>query len=132
MKLLLHGPTELEVVELGSAGHLHVEGDAGGEGFGPLQMLAASLALCTASVMISYDEGVARVGVDGLSVRVRWSYGDRRVDAMEMDIVWPALPEKRLEPARRAAASCTVHRTLHDPPRVTTTVARHAAPSSRG
>ncbi|MDQ3034340.1 MAG: OsmC family protein [Myxococcota bacterium] len=124
MKLLLHDTTDLEATEIDGAGHLHVEGDAGGEGFGPLQMLAASLALCTASVLVAYDEGVVHVGTAGLSVRVRWSYDEGRVARMQMAITWPELPENRVEPARRAAATCTVHRTLSHPTDVETTVSR--------
>lgn len=124
MKLILHDATELEATEIDAGDHLHVEGDAGGEGFGPLQMLAASLALCTASVLSAYAENVARVGTTKLSVRVRWSYDDSRVARMQMAITWPELPEERVVPARRAAASCTVHRTLEHPPEIETTVSR--------
>lgn len=124
MKLVLHDATDLEATEIDAGDHLHVEGDAGGEGFGPLQMLAASLALCTASVLSAYAENVVRVGTASLSVRVRWSYDDGRVAGMQMAITWPELPEDRVEPARRAATTCTVHRTLEHPTGVVTTVSR--------
>ena len=39
-----------------------------------------------------------------------------------MDIVWPGMPEQRLAAAKRAAASCTIRRTLEHPPIVTTAV----------
>jgi uncharacterized OsmC-like protein len=125
VELRLHGPTEVEAA-LVHEPELELVGDAGGEGFGPLQMFAASLALCTASVLHGYAHEVAKVGIEGLSIRVRWSYDARpnRVGRIEMVVRWPELPEERLEPARRAAASCTVHHTLEHPPELVTRIAR--------
>ena len=123
MDLVLHGPTELEVAKLDEPG-LALVGDAGGEGFGPLQMLAASLALCTASVLHVYAHEVAKAAITELSIRVLWSYAERpyRVGRIEMVIRWPALPEDRRAAAARAAASCTVHRTFEHPPELITRV----------
>ncbi|MCZ7685820.1 MAG: OsmC family protein [Sandaracinaceae bacterium] len=125
MELVLHGSTELEVARLDEPG-LAIRGDAGGEGFGPLQMLAASLALCTASVLHVYGHEVAKTGIGDLSIDVEWSYGERpnRVDRFAMTIRWPSLPEERRAAAERAAASCTVHRTFEHPPEVITRVER--------
>ena len=125
MELRLSGATDLEAARLTEPG-LHLEGDADGEGFGPLQMFAASMALCTASVMHGYAHEVLGVSVERLRIRVRWSYGVRpnRVDRMEMTIHWPDVPEDRIEAARRAAATCTIHRTLEQPPEVITRVER--------
>ena len=125
MQLRLTRATELEATAFGEAG-MDVVGDADGEGFGPLQMFAASMALCTASVMHEYGHHVLGVGVDRLTIRVRWSYGERpnRIDRMELTIRWPDVPEDRVDAARRAAASCTIHRTLEHPPEVVTSVER--------
>jgi uncharacterized OsmC-like protein len=126
VKLRLHGPTEIEATEIDGGPHLHFEGDAGGEGFGPLQMFAASLALCAVSVLAAYDANVLHVGTARLSVRLRWHYDehDGRVARMETAITWPELPENRIDAVRRAADSCTVHRTLEHPPVLETTVSR--------
>jgi uncharacterized OsmC-like protein len=123
MELRLEGPTELEVAKLAEP-DLEIVGDADGEGFGPLQMFAASIALCTASVLHGYAHQVLKVGVSSLSIRVCWSYGERpyRVDRMEMRIRWPEVPEDRVKAAERAAATCTIHRTLEHPPELVTTV----------
>lgn len=125
MELVLRAPTELEVARLDQPG-LAIRGDADGEGFGPLQMLAASLALCTASVLHAYGHEVASTGVGDLSIDVKWGYGrhPNRVDRFEMTIRWPSLPEERRAAAERAAASCTVHRTFEHPPEVITRVER--------
>lgn len=125
MELRLTGATELEAAALTEPG-MDVVGDADGEGFGPLQMFAASMALCTASVMHAYAHNVLSVGVERLAIRVRWSYGQNpnRVDRMEMTILWPDVPDDRLEAARRAAATCTIHRTLEHPPEVVTNIER--------
>ncbi len=123
MKLWLCAATEVELSEFADR-HLHIEDDAGGEGYGPLQMFAASLALCTASALISYNDNVLGVGVDLLTLRVRWDYAERpkRVGAVQMEIDWPGLPDNRVRAAERAAKSCTVHHTLEQPPRMLTRV----------
>lgn len=123
MEIALHAPTRLEVVRIDEPG-LTTRGDAGGEGLGPLQMLAASLALCTASVLHVWAHEVASVGLGDLAIAVQWRYGERphRVDRIEMVIRWPSLPDSRREQAERAAASCAVHRTLEHPPEVVTRV----------
>jgi uncharacterized OsmC-like protein len=121
----LIGPTELELSQLSDPA-LHLHGDAGGEGFGALQMLAASLGSCTGSVLVAYSDNVLHVPVAGLRLRVRWRYAERprRVEAFDLAIHWPELPEDRVDAVRRAAAACTVHRTLERGPEVETTVAR--------
>jgi uncharacterized OsmC-like protein len=42
---------------------------------------------------------------------------------MEVSLDWPSLPAERREAARRAAGLCTIHRTLHAPPEITTAIA---------
>lgn len=123
MEIVLHAGTDLELRRLGEPG-LAFRGDAEGEGFGPLQMFAASLALCTASVLHVYAHEVADVGVEDLALRVTWRYGERprRIERIEMTIRWPSLPESRRVPVQRAAATCTVHATLEHPPQVITRV----------
>lgn len=125
MLLDLIGRTELEVRDLAS-GHFHVTGDAEGEGFGALQMFAASLGLCTAAVLTAYSQNVLQVPIDNLRLRVRWAYTERphRVGEIALEVRWPELPGDRVDAVRRAAAACTVHRTLERPPEVTTTVHR--------
>lgn len=124
MKLDLRRSTELELSELARPG-LHIENDAEGEGFGALQMFAASMALCTASVLHHYAHHVLQVGVEGLRLTVAWDYADKpsRVGRLEMLVSWPELPEDRREAARRAAETCTLHNTLERPPEVVTRVA---------
>ncbi|HEV2125312.1 MAG TPA: OsmC family protein [Chloroflexota bacterium] len=95
-----------------------------GESFGPLEMLATSLALCTASVVSTYAE-TAHLDLTGLEVEVRWEYVDQpyRVGAYTMTLHLPAtVPEARRRPIMRAAETCTVHNTLVHPPRITTEV----------
>jgi uncharacterized OsmC-like protein len=125
MIIHLHGATDLERSDMAEPG-LHVHGDAEGEGFGPLQMLAASLVLCTASVLESYARGVLQSDARDISVRVRWEYADKpyRVGRMDVTVRWPGLAEDRIEAAQRAVQSCTVHRTLEHPPALATEVLR--------
>lgn len=87
--------------------------------FGPLEMLAASLATCTVAVLVGWAE---RAGLDTaeLAVRLDWEYVDDpyRVGRYAMALDWPSLQEGRRSAARRVAAACTVKHTLAHPPEV--------------
>lgn len=126
MEIVLHAPTELELRAVEEPG-LTIEGDAEGEGFGPLQMFAASLALCTASVLHVHAHEVAKLELNDLSLVVRWRYGDspHRVDRIEMTIRWPSVPKKRRASIERVASACTIHRTLEQPPELVTRFGSH-------
>lgn len=128
MILTLNGERSLELAGFGQGG-FHVHGDAGGEGFGPLQMFAASLALCSAAVLDAYARGVLRISTEELVLRVEWEYHDRpyRIGRMKMDVTWPGLPDDRIDATARALRSCTIHRTLEHPPTVETTVHTRAS-----
>lgn len=95
-----------------------------GEPFGPVQMLATSLALCTASAIQSYAQ-TAKLDIDGLAIELRWDYADApyRVGSYDMTLHLPDhLPEPRRRAITRAADTCTVHQTLHHGAHVATTV----------
>jgi len=93
--------------------------------FSALQMFATSLALCTYSVLVGYGETIDTDTTD-LRIRIRWAYDESpfRIGEIEMTILWPDVPQSRLEAAERAAGHCTLHNTLERPPRVSTTVQR--------
>jgi uncharacterized OsmC-like protein len=125
MKVLLHSEEELTLGDFGAPG-LQVEVDEGVHAhYSALQMFAVSLGLCTASVLMGYGD-MLQVSTRQLTVRLQWRVVEkpRRVDDLRMDIRWPELPESRLEAARRAAEQCTLHNTLHHPPKLLTTVTR--------
>ncbi len=125
MVVHLHGATDLELTDIEEPG-FRVHGDAGGEGFGALQMFAASLVLCTAAVLDDYARGVLKTDLRNLSLRVRWEYFEDpyRVGRMEITVGWPDVPESRVEAVARAVGVCTIHRTLEHPPELRTTVVR--------
>jgi len=81
--------------------------------FGAMGTFATSLAMCTFAVLASYAQRVD-VGVDDLTIGMSWGYGEKphRIKQLDMDIRWPEVPESRLDAAMRAAATCTLHRTL--------------------
>ena len=93
--------------------------------YGAMQMYVSSLAMCTYSVLAVYGERV-EASVDGLTIRLKWSYGSKpvRIDQVEMDILWPEIPESRLDAAMRAAATCTIHRTMEHSVEVETMIDR--------
>ena len=112
--------------------HIRVETNDGGEGlavdgepFGPLQMLATSLALCTVSVVQSYGE-TARLQLNGFAVEVDWVYADDpyRVGRFHMTLHLPeGMSTSRHRAIIRAAETCTVHHTLTHPPAIETELA---------
>jgi putative redox protein len=90
--------------------------------YSPFHMLASSLASCTFSVMAAWAETTSQQ-VDDLVIEVRWVISDdepRRVSEIHLTYDWPSLPAKKQDSARRVAALCTIHQTLHTPPLVTT------------
>ena len=111
--------------------HIRLDTAAGGEGlsiegddFGPLPMLATSLALCTASVIYAYAE-TAQLAVDGFAIEVRWDYADDpyRVGHFDLTLHLPeSVPASRHRAILRAADTCTVHQTLTHSPTIDTVV----------
>jgi putative redox protein len=89
--------------------------DSGGDDMGPSpqELLAASLASCTAITMEMYAK---RKGwnVDGMSVDVDYSPAERgALTRFELVMKMPAhLSEDQVERLRIIAAKCPVHRTL--------------------
>lgn len=104
---------------------LELDGDDGldvhGESFGPLQMLAASLALCTASVVSDYAT-TAQFHLHGFAVDVHWSYAEEpyRIGRMHVLLeIGPNVPPSRHRALLRAAEHCSVHNTLTHPTQIT-------------
>ena len=95
----------------------------------PFHMLGGSLAACTYSTLASWASN-AKLTFTDLVIEIGWSFAEKphRVGAMTVELIWPSLPATRLEAAKRAAALCTVHQSLHLPPELTTVV-RGAAPA---
>jgi uncharacterized OsmC-like protein len=110
--------------------HIRLELD-GGEGldihggpFGSLQMLATSLALCTASVLHDYAT-TAQFHLHDLAIDVRWRYAEhpyRAADYRMTLLIGPDVPPSRHRAILRAAEQCTVHNTLTHGARVETTL----------
>lgn len=111
--------------------HLRLDTAVDGDGFsveggnfGALQMLGASLALCTASVIHSYAE-TANLDIYGLSVEIRWEYAEEphRVGSYQMTLHLPeSVPVARHHAIVRAANTCAVHNTLQHSPTIGTAV----------
>lgn len=103
----------------GKAGPLSVEAESAEMQYSPFHMLASGLATCTYSVLASWGTH-AKLSVDDLVVEVAWKFAEEphRVGEMDVDVIWPSLPEERRNAAVRAAGLCTVTRTFEQPPRV--------------
>lgn len=103
----------------GKAGPLSVEADSAEMQYSPFHMLASGLATCTYSVLASWGTH-ARLPVDDLAIEVGWAFEENphRVGRMDIDVLWPSLPEERRNAALRAAGLCTVTRTFEQPPQI--------------
>lgn len=118
MKILLTAEDRIRLE--GTAGPLTVEAESPETQYSPFHMLASSLATCTFSVLYSWATN-AGLSADDLAIEVGWAFADdpHRVGQMEVELVWPSLPEARRAAAERAAELCTVTRTLRQGPEIT-------------
>ena len=103
----------------GKAGPLSVEAESAEMQYSPFHMLASGLATCTYSVLASWGTH-AKLPVDDLAIEVGWKFVEEphRVGELDVDVLWPSLPEERRNAAVHAAGLCTVTRTFEMPPRV--------------
>lgn len=102
-----------------AAGPLTIEADSAEKQYSPFHMMASGLAVCTYSVLASWAVN-AKLPIEDLALEVGWSFADEphRVGRYEVVIDWPSLPEARRATAARAAALCTVKKTLEHPPEI--------------
>jgi uncharacterized OsmC-like protein len=103
----------------GKAGPLSVEAESAEMQYSPFHMLASGLATCTYSVLASWGTH-AKLPVEDLAIEVGWKFAEEphRVGEMNVDVIWPSLPEARRNAAVRAAGLCTVTKTFEQPPKV--------------
>ena len=98
----------------GIPGPMTIEAPTAETTYSPFHMLGSSLAVCTYSVLASWG---STVGIDheGLAIDVAWTFAEKphRVGAVTLTFEWPGLPDKRVETAKRVAALCPIHATLH-------------------
>ncbi|MDF1502873.1 OsmC family protein [Roseisolibacter sp. H3M3-2] len=114
-----------------ASGPMTVEAPTADTEFSPFHMLAGGLAACTYSTLASWAQN-AKLSIADLAVEVSWTFAEQphRVGEMAIALEWPSLPAARHEAARRAAALCTVHHTLKQPPSLTTELRAPAGAAS--
>ena len=94
--------------------------DAGSDaGMTPPELFAASLAGCIGYYVARYCQ---QAGIDtaGLEIACDWSVAEhpQRIDALQVHITLPGLPENRKKAVERAASLCLIHATLQQAPDV--------------
>ena len=118
MKIILLSESAIRLEPL--PGPTTIEALSADQSYSPFHMLASALAMCTFSVMYAW---ATHAGLDAadLTLQVHWTFAEdpHRVDTMHLTFDWPSLPEKRHAAAVRVAEMCTIHATLHHPPRIT-------------
>ena len=122
MRIVLHSGTDITLTGFDEPG-FEVESESPDAHFSALPMFAASLGLCTYSVIAEYARRFD-APTDEIDIDVTWNYVEDpyRIGEIDMEIRWPSLPESRQQAVERAAAQCTIHNTLVHPPSVETTV----------
>ena len=110
-------------------GPLTIEAQSADEQYSPFHMLGSSLAVCTFSVLASWASH-ANIPFEDLVIDVSWAFAEKphRIGEVKLSFAWKSLPATRLEAAKRAAALCPIHATLHHSP----TVSIEAKGASRG
>ncbi len=126
MKVTLLSEESIRLDGLG--GPLTIEAESADQIYSPFHMLASSLAVCTYSVLMSWSTS-AHIHADDLAIEVSWSFAEKphRVGDIRMILEWPGLPKERIETAKRVAALCPIHATLHHPPTMALDVTAGAA-----
>ena len=113
----------------GAGGPLTIEAESAEQVYSPFHMLGSSLAVCTFSILASWATN-AKLDPTDLAIEVSWSFAEKphRVGDVRLTFEWPSLPADRTETAKRVAALCPIHATLHHSP----TVSIEAKGSPRG
>ena len=116
----------------GAPGPLTIEAPTAETVYSPFHMLGSALAVCTHSVLASWGTTVG-VDIDRLALDVSWTFAEKphRVGSMRLVFDWPMLPAERVETAKRVAALCPIHATVHHTAPVTIEE-RSGAPGSVG
>ncbi|MEE9446790.1 MAG: OsmC family protein [Arenicellales bacterium] len=80
-----------------------------------LATFVLSLARCTFAVLWVYGDR-SDADPDTIEMTMNWSFDHdpTRFKQIEMNIFWPALPEKKLKVAQKMSEQCTIHHTIHD------------------
>lgn len=126
MKILLLAEDRIRVD--GGAGPLSVEAESAEMTYSPGHMVASGLAVCTLSVLHSWASN-ASLPAEDLALEVSWAYVEdpHRIGEWTVEVDWPSLPENRRGAAQRAAALCSIKKSLEIPPRIGTTMKQTAA-----
>lgn len=120
-----HGAGEFEV-ELGSV-KLAVGPRDADDRPRATDLLAASLAVCTAGTIRAFAEASGMTGFEGVDVTVETSTAAKpqRVDRLELSVVLRGtLDDKQVAQLTRAGGRCKIHQTLHTEPTITLAVSR--------
>ena len=118
MKIILLSEDAIRVEPV--PGPMTIEALSADQSYSPFHMLASGLATCTFSVMHAWASH-AGLDAEDLAIEVHWTFAEdpHRVDSLHLSFDWPSLPPRRYAAALRVAEMCTIHATLHNPPKIT-------------
>ena len=113
MHILVSKPETITLTHLESE-EIEVEYQNEALHFGAISMFVASLGGCTFAVLNTYAHRLD-VTTENIRITLDWGYQQQptRISHINMQIVWPELPDKRIKSVKRATHKCTVHSTIH-------------------
>jgi uncharacterized OsmC-like protein len=120
MNLHLAARQELHL-SLMDADEFHFSQESPALYFGAMPLFVASLGRCTFAVLSDYSHRL-EIPTHNIVMRLTWEYAENptRIRAINMQITWPELPEKRHKAVQRAAHLCTIHNTISSCVEITT------------
>ncbi len=83
--------------------------------FSAIAMFVTSIARCTFAVLDQYSMRM-EIPTKNIITHLTWNFIEKptRINQIEMNIIWPELPDKRVASVERALHKCTISSTIKD------------------
>ncbi len=93
--------------------NIHLENDA--LRYSAIAMFVTSIARCTYAVLEQYAMRM-EITTENIETHLTWDFLEdpTRINEINMQILWPELPEKRIASVERASHKCTLSTTIKD------------------
>ena len=114
MDIHVLGQTELRLTHIYSEElNIHLKNDA--LRYSAIAMFVTSIARCTFAVLKHYAMRM-EITTKSIVIHLTWDFiqDPTRVNQINMTILWPELPNKRINSVERASHKCTLSTTISD------------------
>lgn len=92
--------------------------------YSAIAMFVTSIARCTFAVLDQYAKRM-EITTENIVTELSWDFLEdpTRINQINMKIIWPELPDKRIASVERASHKCTISTTIKDCIQINTSVA---------